>query len=362
MNRLRAPYFIVANTAILLLVVEAGTYVAIKALHRGAPEVSFQELPEPVKRNYSHMPPADVEDLLRVTASLRYRYAAPGAFVHEAMISRFVNIDDNGTRANGTAHRSITDMQDALWVFGGSTTFGSGVADHETIPARLENLLGRRVINLGVRGDGSLMENRLLTYYLRAGARPAGAVFVDGINEACEADAFGEDLNALMARSQHKYEWAFGQPVIYAYDRIHRRVRRAMGGEADRPDRTELTCIAETLRNPLRTIHARILAERDSLCRVYDIPCRTFVQPFAGLHGRHDDHAFVASAGGAHMRALFAHLEPNWREHGATFITGALDRSDRHAFVDEIHYSAEANRLVAEAMASTLPPAAQPSR
>jgi lysophospholipase L1-like esterase len=362
MKPLRASYFIVANTAMLLLLVEGGTHVAIRAMQRAAPEVSYQQLTEPVRRNYSHMAPADVEDLLRVTASLRYRYAPVGGFVHAATASRFVNIDSYGVRANGPSRRHISAMEDAVWVFGGSTTFGSGVADHETIPAQLENLLARPVMNLGVRGDGSLMENRLLNYYLRAGYRPAMALFLDGINEACQADVFADQLSALVARVQNGYEWEFGRPVTYAFDKGRRRLQRLTGGEVDRPDRTELTCVADGARNPLRAIHARTLAERDSLCRLYDIPCRTFVQPFAGLHGRHDDRAFVASAGAAHLRALFAHLEANWRAAGATFVTGALDRRDRHAFVDEIHYSADANRLIAEAMAASIAAPAAPPR
>ena len=39
-------------------------------------------------------------------------------------------------------------------------------------------------MNLGVKGDASLKENRLLDHYLRTGYRPAMAIFLDGINEA----------------------------------------------------------------------------------------------------------------------------------------------------------------------------------
>ena len=54
------------------------------------------------------------------------------------------------------------------------------------------------------------------------------------------------------------------------------------------------------------------------------------------------------------LRALFEHLEPNWRASGAIFVTDALDHYDRHAFVDEVHYSADASRLIAETIASRL--------
>ena len=106
--------------------------------------------------------------------------------------------------------------------------------------------------------------------------------------------------------------------------------------------------------NELRTLDARVLAERDALCDIYRIECRTFVQPFAGVHGRHDDAAFLAGVDAKALRDLFSHLEPVWRAASATFVTDALDGYDRHAWVDEVHYSAAASRLIAESIAARL--------
>lgn len=78
------------------------------------------------------------------------------------------------------------------------------------------------------------------------------------------------------------------------------------------------------------------------------------MQPFAGLHGRDDDTAFLESPYAAQLRALFAHLETTWREAGAIFITDVLDHYDRHAFVDDVHYSADASRLIAETIAARI--------
>ena len=269
MNRLRAPYFIVANTAILVLVVELGTHAAVTLLRSGPPEVRFEELPEPVRRNYAHMRPDDVEDLLRVTAALRFRFAATGGFVHEERKTRFVNINHHGIRANGTGRREIIAMEGAVWALGGSTTFGSGVADHETIPAQLERILGQPVINLGVRGDGSLMENRLLNYYLRIGYRPAMAIFLDGINEACRSDVFGNELSDLVARSQQGYQWTFGVPVTYAYDAVRRRVKPFFGA-VDKPEPVDLTCTADGVQNVHAIFHQLVSGDFLRIFAVFD--------------------------------------------------------------------------------------------
>lgn len=108
-------------------------------------------------------------------------------------------------------------------------------------------------------------------------------------------------------------------------------------------------------RNALRTIHARVLAERAALCRLYEIECRTLVQPFAGLHGRRDaSETTLREVDRKQLRELFGHLESNWREAGAISITDVLDLYDRHAFIDDVHYSAAASRLIAEAIAARL--------
>lgn len=368
MRHLRTLYFIVANTAILLLLAVVGTHVAITTYER-RPASAYRMLTEPGKRNYGHMSPVEVDELLRDTDTMRFRFAPGLGFVADAMTSRFVNIDAHGVRSNGKA-RDAGAIQDAIWFFGGSTALGFGVADHETIPAQLENILGRPVMNLAVPGYASSTENHLLNHYLRLGYTPAVAVFLDGINESCEQDLFEDELSMLVARiSLTGYSWDVGQPVAYAYRRLSRKLKQLMGIPVPEPKRLELMCASGGKRNPLRTIHTRTLAERDALCDHYKIVCRTFVQPFAGIHGRHDDRAFLAGPDAQDMRILFEHLEPSWRAAGAIFVTDALDRSDRHAFVDSAHYSAEASRLIAEAMAIKLrsagattvaPPAAAP--
>lgn len=352
MSSLRTAYFIVANTAILILLVLAGAHVAILTFENPW-RTTYQTMIEPVKRNYAHMSPSDVDELWRNTESMRFRHAPLVGVVEEVMTSRFVNIDANGIRSNGKA-RDVAVMQDAIWFFGGSTVLGYGVADHETIPAQLEKIMGRPVINLGVRAHASGTENYLLHHYLRIGYTPAVAVFLDGINENCDAEPFERELRTLVTRSQSGYAWEFGRPVIYAYARASIKLKRMLGLPVPGPDRLQLTCVSAGKQNPLRAIHARALADRAALCDLYKIVCRTFVQPFPGLHGRHDDRAFLASSDADDLRILFAHLEPNWRAAGAIFVTDALDRSDRHAFVDGIHYSAEASRMIAEAMAVTL--------
>jgi hypothetical protein len=350
MTHLRQTYFIVANTAILLLLVEVGAQVAMVTFDLVMSAVPADELPEPIKANYAHMVPADVDDLVRTTNSLRFRYEPVMGLLQQATTSKFVNVDAHGIRANGAVPRDIAAIQDAIWMLGGSTTFGFGVADHETIPAQLEVVMKRPVVNFGVSNFSSKEENLLFNKYLQIGYRPAMAMFLDGINESCESDLYQRELRILVDRAQEGYSWEFGKPVVYLGSGIARHLHQLLGLSKPREPQ-QMTCVTDGRQNELRTMLARTLAERDALCRLYRIECRTFVQPFAGVHGRHDDAAFLASIDANDLRNLFHHLEPVWRAAEVTFITDALDGYDRHAWVDEVHYSAAASRRIAEAIA-----------
>ena len=345
MNVLRAAYFITANTALLAIAIVAGANGILiwrDASHAG----TYDTLSEPARRNYAHLSRADVDDLLRTTATLRYRHDPHSGFVEAAITSRFVNVDDRGVRSNGGAPAGLND---AIWFFGGSTTFGFGVGDSETIPAHLERRLHHPVINFGVRGHATATENRRLASLLRAGHRPRRVLFLDGINEACEPDQIEDDLSALVSQAQEGFVLQWTRPVR----QVAKRLRAKLAGPPAM-DLPPLTCVQTGRHNSLRDIHARAMLERRALCDVYAVVCATFVQPFAGVHGRHDDRDFMAGPDARALRALFGHLEPSWREAGATFVTGALDGFDKHAFVDWEHYSTEANARIAEAIAVSL--------
>jgi len=93
-----------------------------------------------------------------------------------------------------------------VWVFGGSTTFGYGVPDQETIPSHLQAALRARfagvpihVYNFGQGFFYSGQELALFTSLLTGGAGPPRiAVFVDGINEHQREPFFSDALRDLV--------------------------------------------------------------------------------------------------------------------------------------------------------------------
>jgi hypothetical protein len=353
MRRLWPAYLVAANTALLLVVLQVGAWSGLLVYDHVVRRLSLPPLNEAVRKNFAHLSAAEFTALERATGELRFRYEPGIGIIQAPLHSTLINVDDHGIRANGNQPRGIAALQGATWFFGGSTTFGEMVADHETIPAQLERLIDRPVINLGVLSYAAQQENALLAHYLRVGYRPALVLFLDGINESCTPEPYQEEMRELFRQAQRGYAWDAGGPFRHLLERASRRAARIAAGAPPPSGTEELSCSSNGVSLPLATLHAGHLEERAALCRHYRIDCRTMVQPFAGTHGPTADLPQPFLAGTAiGLRAMFQHLETNWRDAGAVFLTDVFDGYNRHPFIDEVHYSADANRVLAEAIAS----------
>ncbi|HRC84636.1 MAG TPA: hypothetical protein PK413_03405 [Thermoanaerobaculia bacterium] len=147
---------------------------------------------------YPGMSAAEIDEMLRVTWSLPALYAPFTGRRLGAVQSRFVNVTAEGIRRGRVEQPWPPDRSRSFVVFvlGGSTAFGFGVRDSETIPAQLESILAERggsrpptVYNLGVPSFTSAQERIRLQELLAAGLVPDVVVFLDGYNERVLSDA-----------------------------------------------------------------------------------------------------------------------------------------------------------------------------
>ena len=125
-----------------------------------------------------------------------------------------ISIDFEGFRQ--TTNNS--DAEDALrvWVFGGSTAWGEGAPDDETIPSQLARLMNgwgvdTTVKNLGERGYVSTQEVVFLYRELQAGGRPDVVVFYDGINDAAAASNWPEVPGSHVSLHRIRERFQFGE-------------------------------------------------------------------------------------------------------------------------------------------------------
>lgn len=118
--------------------------------------------------------------------SIFINYASPGTqympFIgwrRHPYKSNTVNIDDE--------HRTRLSLnqkaQQSTWFFGGSTMWGTGSDDNQTIPSWFAKISGETVWNFGESGFNSFQELNQLMIYLVKGYKPKRVIFYDGVNE-----------------------------------------------------------------------------------------------------------------------------------------------------------------------------------
>jgi hypothetical protein len=101
---------------------------------------------------------------------------------------RFVNVDAHGFRVTVGNDAAAP----ALWLFGGSTVWGTGVSDAHTLASELVLAAGSSGVRVGVENFGetgyvSAQSQLAFMAALRCGATPKQAVFVDGVNDVYAA-------------------------------------------------------------------------------------------------------------------------------------------------------------------------------
>ena len=137
-------------------------------------------------------------------------------FMERPVRSRMYNVGLENMR-----HPEV-QIDGAVWVFGGSTVFGHGVADKDTIPAQMAQLdPARAYANFGVQGYDSSLELQKLILLLKKGYRPAHVVFLDGLNDslACLSSNFSPAETPVHSFTAYRHHHHVG-----TFDR-HRGVR-----------------------------------------------------------------------------------------------------------------------------------------
>ncbi|MDW8172398.1 MAG: SGNH/GDSL hydrolase family protein, partial [Anaerolineae bacterium] len=114
-------------------------------------------------------------------------------FAENAFKGHYLNVSDDYYRLieDQVPLREMSEYY-TIFIFGGSTTYGYGEADWQTIPSHLQRILrqqalgGRKLIaifNFGQRSYFSLQERLLFQQLVRRGFKPDMAVFIDGLND-----------------------------------------------------------------------------------------------------------------------------------------------------------------------------------
>ena len=104
-------------------------------------------------------------------------------FRRDEFHGKFINTEADGTRRTVKGHPAADSKK--VFMFGGSTLWGTGVADDKTIPSIVQALLGDGydVYNFGDSAYVSTQELNVLLQLLAQGNIPDIVIFYDGVND-----------------------------------------------------------------------------------------------------------------------------------------------------------------------------------
>jgi len=213
------------NTLLLFLIVVGGVFLVSKSRNQEEPENPISKYGmAKLQSVYPERSSAEIAALLDENWGRPLIYEPYTQFTEAPFHGRYVNIADGGYRLIENQGPWPPDKQNLnIFVFGGSTTFGYGVADSETIPSALQKKLrlssSKRVCvyNFGRAHYYSTQERILFSNLLVSGIAPDVAVFIDGLNEFYyrkDAPEYSSQLMRVLNENFHVRKKPLEEPTI----------------------------------------------------------------------------------------------------------------------------------------------------
>jgi lysophospholipase L1-like esterase len=371
--------FSVILAAVLL---ELGATLLRSAYHRGRPHDAESMAGSPPYQGYAWAEEFWKEEYQRRESSTAHHYVPFLIWGERPWHSSTINVDEN---ALGNLRRTVNSINPAcnktqrkvIWMFGGSTLFGMGVPDLETIPSHLSHELNAaghgcfEVVNLGMEGYLTNQELILLVEALKTGQRPDMVIFYDGVNEAYAAAAPGIpgrptphlEYQSIKARM----EGSFSSALDFLRDSNSLQLARAIvarfqRSESSVPVSTEEIARATAtldnyqanlwvLRNLAQAYNFKVLFFWQPSLASGNKPLTPFEQQFRGdLHGSSKPNSFAI------LRAVNEEAARRSLQGGGFIFLGRIfDAVQEPVYIDHLmHLGPRGNQIVAQAIAQAM--------
>lgn len=270
-----------------------------------------------------------------------------------------ISIDARGLRSIPGTRTSTHGP--TVWMFGGSTLWGMGARDAETIPAQLAAALGPevRVISFAQVGYNSTQGVLTLLLELQRGPAPDVVVFYDGVNEVLPALKLGE-VGVSLDVPRRAQEFNITRPgelarlwsaALSGAARESKVVRWVLGPQARAP-------VAQIDDVPLMAArvvdaYAANVKAVQGMAQRFGFRTLFFWQPT--VFSKAQRSADEATAAGT--RADFAPLYAATRDQlpeadllGVVDLSEVFGDSEQAVFFDFCHVNEAGNRIIAQAM------------
>lgn len=366
---------IVLNVMVALVFLNAvvATAYRVAPLFRTHNPITEKYGEDAVRRVYPGWKDTAVRDLLKETWSRPYIFEPFTQFRERPFSGQYVNVSEHGyrvTKNQGPWPPAPDNLN--IFMFGGSTTFGYGVADKETIASNLQDILDARgwrharVYNFGCGSYFSTQERLLFERLLTNGLVPQIAIFVDGLNDFYYYDApnFSEELAGVVSGEKAK-SWrktwsgfALGRAVSSLSARLeHQPVAltetEAAGNRRSRSGGSEL----------VQNVILRYLGNKrliEVVASAYGAKPVFIWQPVPTYQYDEHYHPFKGRDYGRHAlshvgyRAMKERLAA--KSVGGNFFWLADMQKDLREplYIDQVHYSPRFSHLIAEQIADVV--------
>lgn len=370
-NRISKGYnvtaLIILNTIILLIIINliaSGIIDFQSYLRKKAESVegrySFKSYEEPLKDLFPYIAKSQIETFLSDTRHLTQCFDSYTQFKERPFVGEFVNVDANGFRPVKNQGPWPPDPNFTnVFVFGGSTTFGYGVPDGDTIPSYLQEFLNDRhkgttkVYNFGRGGYISVQERVLLEKLILAGIVPNVAVFIDGLNDLgyCQENPnFTNELTTFMDEGKNTTfaKCAMKMPIFKMFFQDNEKAK------------TNQTLSKEKIVNTIKRyeINKEMI---ESVCSHFKIESLFVWQPVP-VYNCNPDYNFFATFDYdrymAYLRVGYQEMANTFpdRQFGENFLwlTDMQLGLRQPLYADAIHYSPYLCKLIAEKIAEKL--------
>jgi hypothetical protein len=218
----RATAIVLLNFGVMFLVVNIGLAIYYGFTDRFFPApknipVLSTYSEQTLKRAYPEISDDVLRELLLENWTRPHGYAPFTQFAEPPFSGKYVNVHEAGFRHVADQGPWPPEAEAYnVFFFGGSTTFGYGLSDAETIPSYLQHSLTEamrrpvRVYNFGVSFFYSTLERIRFQELLMAGFVPDAAVFLDGINDFRHERPFYTDFIRRWWRDHEKTKLVLG--------------------------------------------------------------------------------------------------------------------------------------------------------
>jgi len=353
-RKILAAYGIMTVIAIIYVVLNLFCNFLIK--NNSTPQIIQQFGLSRLATLYPDMNEEQVNELLHETWNIGMEYHPFVQFSEPSFNGKYVNIT-KGYR------KSIVDG-DEFAFFGGSTTFGYGLPDHQTIPSYFSLILNQHstVTKLnGVKNFGrgfyfSSQERSLISDLLvKKQTKPKVAIFIDGLNDSFfhhGQPIFTQELKELMASKGSFYHL---QKELINSLPLHRFLKSAFKSQPETvksPNPPGVEMIKQVIDR-----YQRNISMIHTICKLHGTKALFVWQPVPSFNFNLEKHPLYPDLNiGPHMASKYVYESFQEKMNGLDPGLAFLDLSNLHSefdgnhYIDTVHYSAPFSEKIAEAI------------